>query len=249
MGSRKRKMGNRMPQMSRNRKLSRAVLCVFLGVALIVGGSAAVHAEDDDDSMWDVKVVKKFLRGFGLRNGQEAGIQYQERPPLVVPPSRDLPPPVASDSMAVRSAAWPTDPDEKRRAEERKSKSVKKRDPKTYNSEVAGDDRLMPDQLAQKSDKPSERTSDPTKPAEMTPSELGFTSSMWKSMVGLSKTFTSEKDVETGTFSREPSRNALTDPPAGYRTPAANQPYGINTKPDRTKAAVGDRQTDGMLKQ
>jgi hypothetical protein len=232
-----------MPQTSRNRKLSRAALCVFLGVALIAGTSAAVHAEDDDDALWDVKMVRKFLRGFGLRNGQEAGIEYKERPPLVVPPTRDLPPPVSSDSMAVRSAAWPSDPDEKRRAEERKSKTARKRDPKTYNSELAGEDQLMPDQLAQRSNKPSERTSDPTKPAEMTPSELGFSNSMWKGMIGLGKSFTGEKEVETATFQREPSRSSLTDPPTGYLTPSPAQPYGLNTKEERPKASAGDHQT------
>jgi hypothetical protein len=103
----------------------------------------------------------------------------------------------------------------------------------------------MPDQLAQKSDKPSERTSDPNKPKEMTPSELGFSNSMWKGMLGLGKSFTGEKDVETTTFAREPARNSLTDPPAGYRTPAASQPYGINTKADKPKATVTDRQIEG----
>jgi hypothetical protein len=238
-----------MREISRNRTLSRVALCVFLGVALIVAGGAAVHAQDDDDgALPDVKFVRKMLRGFGLRNGQEAGIEYKERPPLVVPPNRDLPPPVSSDSLAVKSAAWPSDPDEKRRAADRKEKSAK-RDRKTYdpayNAELAGEDRLMPDQLAAKSDKPSERTSDPNKPVEMTPSELGFSNGMWKTMMGLGKTFTGAKDVETSTFKREPSRNALTDPPAGYRTPSPVQPYGINTKQDKPKLTVGDRQTEG----
>ena len=236
-----------MPQISRNRKLSRAALCVFLGVALIAGSSAAVRAEDDDDALWDVKMVRKFLRGVGLRNGQEAGIEYKERPPLVVPPSRDLPPPVSSESLAVKSAAWPVDPDEKRRAEERKSTKARK-DMKTYNANLAGEDVLMPDQLAQKSNKPAQGTSDPNKPREMTPNELGFTGSMWKGMLGLGKSFTGENDVETTKFSKEPSRDALTDPPAGYRTPSAAQPYGINSKEYREKAKTGDHQIEGTGK-
>jgi hypothetical protein len=236
-----------MLQISRNRKISRAVVCAFLGVALIIAGSAAVHAEDDDDALPDVKFVRKVLRGLGLRNGQEAGIEYKERPPLVVPPSRDLPAPVSSESLAVKSAAWPVDPDEKRRAEERKAKRTK-RDLKTYNPDLAGEDVLMPDQLAQKSDKPAQRTSDPNKPAEMTPSELGFTGSMWKGMLGLGRSFTGENDVETSKFMKEPSREALTDPPAGYRTPSAAQPYGINSKEYREKAQTGDHQIEGTGK-
>jgi hypothetical protein len=208
---------------------------------MIVAGSAAVHAEDDDDdALPDVKFVRKMLRGFGLRNGQEAGIEYKERPPLVVPPTRDLPPPVSSDALAVKSAAWPSDPDEKRRTAERKAK----RERKTYDP-VASGEALKPSELAGKTDKPPMQTSYPDRPVEMTPSELGFTNGMWKGMLGLGKTFTGERDVETSTFVREPTRNSLTDPPAGYRTPSGAQPYGINTKQDRPKMTVGDRQTDG----
>jgi len=35
---------------------------------------------------------------------------------------------------------------------------------------------------------------------------------------------------ETGTFSGEPPRSSLTEPPTGYRTPSASQPYGIGQK-------------------
>ena len=235
-----------MPEISRNRKLSRAVLCVFVGIALIIAGSAAVHAEDDDDdALPDVKFVRKVLRGLGLRNGQEAGIEYKERPPLVVPPNRDLPPPVSSDALAVKSAAWPSDPDEKRRAAERKAK----RERKTFNPETAGDS-LRPDELAVgKSNHPPMKTSDPSRPVEMTPSELGFSNSMWKAMMGFGKSFTGEKDVETTNFVREPSRNALTDPPTGYRTPSTAQPYGVNTKADMPKVSAGkDRQVEDFGK-
>lgn len=234
-----------MLQISRNRKVSRALACAFLGVALIIAGSAAVHAEDDDDALPDVKFMRKFLRGLGLRNGQEAGIEYKERPPLVVPPTRDLPQPVTSDSLAVKSAAWPSDPDEKRRAAERKAK----RDRKTYDPIAAGE-ALRPDQLAAgKTDKPAMQTSDPNHPKEMTPSELGFSNGMWKAMMGIGKSFTGEKDVETATFSREPSRNSLTDPPAGYRTPSTTQPYGVNAKADMPKASSGkDHQVDDLGK-
>jgi hypothetical protein len=54
--------------------------------------------------------------------------------------------------------------------------------------------------------------------------------------------------IETSPFVREPTRNALTDPPAGYRTPASSQPCGINAKADRPKAGVDvDRQTEGQV--
>jgi hypothetical protein len=231
-----------MPQMSRNRKLSRAGLFAFMGIALVIAGGVA-HAEDDEDEMPDVRFVRKMLRGIGLRNGQEAGIEYKERPPLVVPPSRDLPAPVSPDAMTVKSAAWPSDPDEKRRAAELAAK--KKRDRKAFDAGLAGEDVLRPDQLDApgKSKTASVKTSDPDKPKEMTPKELGFANSMWKGMLGLTKSFTGENDIESTTFTKEPSRSALTDPPTGYRTPSSAQPYGINTKQERPKLGPADPQS------
>jgi hypothetical protein len=113
-----------MPQKNRNRKLSRAALCAAFGVTLAMAGSATAFAGDnnDDDELPDAKFVHGLLRGLGLRNGQEAGIEYKERPPLVVPPNRNLPPPVAAGSLTANNPAWPADPDEKRRAADRKAK-------------------------------------------------------------------------------------------------------------------------------
>ena len=240
-----------MPQESRNRKFSRAALGATLGIVLVIAGGTAVFAGDDeDDDLPDTKFIKGLLRGFGLRNGQEAGIEYKERPPLVVPPSRDLPPPVAASSLAVNNPAWPADPDEKKRAAERKAK----RERKPYDSYKAGD-ALKPSELAAgRTDKPAVKTSEgPDHSPEMTPSQLGYTGGLWNSILHLGKTFGGEKEVETATFAREPTRNYLTDPPAGYRTPSASQPYGINTKAEADKAkaegrGAADRQTETVDK-
>src|ERR1700761_5905346 len=95
----------------------RLVASSFAAVLVILGGVGQALAQDDEDELPDTKFFKSMLRGFGLRNGQEnAGINYQERPPLVVPPTRDLPPP-QTDDVARRNAAWPQDQDEKRRRE------------------------------------------------------------------------------------------------------------------------------------
>ena len=249
-------MGIRMPQESRTcksatHKSALAVLFAAFGIALVVASSTTVFAaDDDDDELWDTKMVRKFLRGFGLRNGQEAGIEYKERPPLVLPSGRDLPPPVAANSPKVNNPAWPTDPDEKRRADERKAKK-ERRPVQDLDAAAGGKDGnpLSPSELAAgRTDKPGVKTGDLDKSPELTPSQLGWANSMWSSAVGLTKTFTGEKEVETRTFVREPMRNTLTDPPTGYRTPAPAQPYGINTKADRPKGtAGGDHQTDSIL--
>jgi hypothetical protein len=234
-------MGNGMPQENRSRKFNRAALCAAIGVALVIAGGAAAFAGDDDDNeLPDAKFVRGLLRGLGLRNGQEAGIEYKERPPLVVPPSRNLPPPVAAGSLTVNNPAWPADPDEKKRAAERKAKTERK----PFDPYKAGD-ALKPNELAAgKTDKQAEKTSQgPDHSPEMTPSQLGYTGGLWSSVLGLGKTFTGEKQVETAKFTREPSRSSLVDPPPGYRTPSPSQPYGINSKAEMPKAGPQDRQT------
>ena len=229
-----------MPQESRNRKFSRAALCAAFGIVLVIAGGTAVFAGDDDDDgdLADTRFLKGLLRGLGLRNGQEAGIEYKERPPLVVPPSRDLPPPVAAGSLAASNPAWPADPDEKKRAAARKARAERK----PYDAYKAGDP-LKPSELAAgRTNNPAVKSGEgPDHSPEMTPSQLGYKGGLWSSIVGLGKSFTGEKDIETATFGHEPPRNYLTDPPRGYRTPSANQPYGINAKAEAEKAKAQQR--------
>jgi len=241
---------NGMPQETRNRKFSRAALGAVFGIVLVIAGGTGVFAGDDDEDgdLPDTKFLKGLLRGFGLRNGQEAGIEYKERPPLVVPQSRDLPPPVAAGSLAAGNPEWPVDPDVKRRAAERKARAERK----PIDVYKAGD-ALKPSELAAgRTDKPPMKTSTDGSP-EMTPSQLGYKGGLWSSIVGFGKTFTGEKDIETATFDHEPRRTTLTDPPSGYRTPSPAQPYGINAKAEAEKAKAQqrgptDRQTETVDK-
>ena len=39
------------------------------------------------------------------------------------------------------------------------------------------------------------------------------------------------KDKDVGSFTGEPPRTALTEPPPGYRTPSPEQPYGVGKAP------------------
>src|SRR5216684_1661551 len=71
-----------MPRENRNRKFFRAALCAAFGIVLVVAGGSVVFGGDDEDDDWaDTKFIKGLMRGIGLRNGQEAGIEYKERPP------------------------------------------------------------------------------------------------------------------------------------------------------------------------
>ncbi len=74
----------------------------MLGIAFMSATATAARA-DDDNPAWS-----KFMQTLGLKKSPDAQIHYTERSPLVVPPSRDLPPP-ASDA-AVPAPDWPKNP-------------------------------------------------------------------------------------------------------------------------------------------
>jgi hypothetical protein len=234
----------------RNGVFARAVFGAAFGLCLVIAGGIsaayAAEADDEEDLLPDQKLIRSILRGLGLRNGQEAGIEYKERPPLVVPPSRDLPPPQTMGSVAQRNPAWPVDPDEKRHQEQKKANAERKRfileeqlnqiSPRELNSVPPGapgpGGRAPP-------------TVDVPGP-QLSPGELGFKNSMWADMLGLGKFFGKDEE-EAATFTREPPRVSLTDPPAGYRTPSPAEPYGLRSSRDVGKKKVVDRQEEGTL--
>jgi hypothetical protein len=45
--------------------------------------------------------------------------------------------------------------------------------------------------------------------------------------------------TEYATFAGEPVRQDLTDPPAGYRVPSSDQPYGISPDKSKSKQPTG----------
>src|SRR5262245_19894345 len=117
----------------------RIVLCGALGLLVVATVAPVVaRAQADDDggqektTIWnfDRKVLHGVMRGLGLRNGSESSIEYHERSPLVIPPSRSLPPP--QQAGAGQTAAWPVDPDVKRKKEaaaKRKAQNYRGYDP------------------------------------------------------------------------------------------------------------------------
>jgi hypothetical protein len=204
-------MGKRMPQKSRNRKFSRAALCAVSGVALVFAASAPVRAEDDGSEGPYTKFWHRMMSNMGLRD-PDPGIEYKERPPLVLPPNRDLPAPAATGSPAAKNPDWPTDPDKKKRVVKPKT---------TDGSMMAG-----------------AKADDPNAPPVQKPQQSG---GFWSSFSDIGSAFSGDH-TETGQFQHEPTRNALTDPPAGYRTPSPIQPYGILTA--KEKKSGEDKQAD-----
>jgi hypothetical protein len=73
-----------------------------LALALATVAPGVARAGDGGDNT----LFGSVLKGLGL--GGENNIEYRERPPLVVPPTRDLPPP--QTTATTRDPNWPVDP-------------------------------------------------------------------------------------------------------------------------------------------
>jgi hypothetical protein len=218
------------------RRPRRIALVGALGlVALAAMPPTAAKAQDDDEktSIWnfDKKILDSVMRGIGLRNGNESQIEYRERSPLVVPPSRELPPP--ADANTARSAAWPVDPDVKRRqdaAAKRKATNYRGYDPDEEARNLTPSELNPPGTTGatggnRRASAPvNTNIGDDGKPLQ--PSELGYFGGLFSSFGGSNK-------AEVGTFTREPPRSSLTAPPAGYQTPSPEQPYGLSGKTPR----------------
>ena len=202
--------------------LRRALLGCLCGMLLVlpVAASAQQQAQDDDDT-FEQKIIKNILGGMGVDVGRP-GIDYRERSPLVIPPTRDLPPPQAA-STAVRNPAWPREPERKVVVRPRPNLRATSADP--GDSSV-----LTPDELRRGTNPRAARVTDPSQTTgsldeanmgrPLSPSQLGSSSIFnWNALMGTHLN-------EQATFTSEPTRGSLTQPPAGYQTPSPNYAYG-----------------------
>jgi hypothetical protein len=202
-------------------------LCLTLAVA------APARAADDEDVAPDTKFLRGILEGIGLQRDEKI-INYQERPPLVIPPSRTLPPPERSDALIANNPNWPKDPDVLRAKEEaarERSRAFISADEAIRNEQRP----LSPSELTPGPKPRASRTAKSQAPGSsfderdnqrLTPSQLGYTGGLFSNMFG-------GRSDEVGRFTGEPPRTSLTEPPPGYQTPSPDQPYGMT---DREKA-------------
>jgi hypothetical protein len=196
------------------------------------------RAGDDDPNTTQGSggsVYDKVLDVVGL--GSQGTIQYSERSPLVVPPTRDLPPPGANAQPAVPN--WPKDPD----IERSKQAKVKEKPGPHPNWVIENSRPLSPDELrnpggttgstgAETPATPVAATSGADYPEQIERSKKSFFSWDWF------------KKEQYATFTGEPARTTLTDPPPGYQTPSPDQPYGIGPDKKQYKVpTVADRVT------
>src|SRR5436190_1442570 len=205
-----------------SRSMRRALLACLCGMLLTLPVAAsAQQAQDDDEDTFEQKIIKNILGGMGVDIGRP-GIDYRERSPLVIPPTRDLPPPQAAGT-AVRNPAWPREPDHKIAVRSRPNARASAEDP---GSESA----LNPDELRRGTNPRAPRVTDPSQTTgsieeanigrPLSPSQLGSSSIFnWNALMG---THLNEQAQFTG----EPTRGSLTQPPAGYQTPSPNYAYG-----------------------
>jgi hypothetical protein len=205
------------------RRLLTACVCGAL-LALPVA-AAAQQAQDDDEDTFEQKIIKNILGGMGVDVGRP-GIDYRERSPLVIPPSLDLPPPQAAGTMAS-NPAWPREPE--RKVTVRKTKNTR-----ATPDEPGSESALTPDELKRGINPRAPRVTDPSQnigsvedynltKGQMSPQELKSQSIFsWDGLMGTHL-------KQEGKFEREPARNALTQPPAGYQTPSTNYPYAAGT--------------------
>lgn len=72
-------------------------------LALLFAASGASAQEGE--------MMKSILGSIGIIPKEKAPIVYNERPPLVLPPKLDLPPPAPGGGAEARNGNWPNDPD------------------------------------------------------------------------------------------------------------------------------------------
>jgi hypothetical protein len=204
--------------------------------ALIPAGAQAQDDDDDSKSGWnlDKKLLNDLMRNLGLRNGSESQIEYRERSPLVIPPSKNLPPP--EQAGAGKSAAWPVDPDVKRKKEAAAKRKERKGYDPDYEERNLTPSELNPAGINRSAGRPGTPSSigDEGGGNPMQPSALGYFGGLFSGFGGGTK-----EDVAT--FDREPARNSLTAPPSGYQTPSAAQPYGITKKDPKLTVTPYDK--------
>jgi hypothetical protein len=194
--------------------ISRVALGGALGlIALASIAPGVARAQDSDKGLFG-----NMLKSLGL--GGENQIEYRERPPLVVPPTRDLPPP--QTSATVQNPNWPVDP----KSAERRKKGEQIRDldritvpQRPVEPGVAGSGAPNPDTTA---------AIPPTQPA----ASGGFFGNL----------FSSSDRQAAGA----PSRKSLTQPPPDYESPSPGQPYGTTTpRADSAKSTTPETTQPG----
>jgi hypothetical protein len=176
------------------------------GTGLLLVAATGASAEGDGVAM------KSLLGAMGIIPRERPPIEYRERPPLVVPPKAELRAPIEPGSAESRAANWPKDPD----VAARRREAAEARRPGSDNSRLSPEEiqsgrraGAMPVVVG-----PVDRQADKS---TLTPDELRAMDPR-----------NNRRPVLAGA---EPDRRSLTEPPTGYRKPAANAPVRATADP------------------
>jgi hypothetical protein len=115
------------------------LLPMLFALAVLVAPPASAQEDDGPNEL------QKILGAAGILDLPKDPIDYQERAPLVVPPSAVLPPPRSYDDVKKLNPEWPVDQDRKRA---RTISSDKSKFSATQQQESYGGRPLNPDQLS-----------------------------------------------------------------------------------------------------
>jgi hypothetical protein len=188
--------GGGEPSRGRNvrSKAARVVLAVLLAGTVVAFNASVLRAADNDVTI-DENAWNRMMTRLGLKKPPGTDeIDYTERSPLVVPRTRDLPPP--GTLVGAPAADWP----------------VNAKKPRKHKSDKTP---VVPDTAVQTPNPP-------------------YVKKPWYNPAGWF-----EKE-EYASFPGEPVRQDLTDPPAGYRIPSPDEPYGISPEKKAAKKVAGD---------
>ncbi|WP_156964730.1 hypothetical protein [Methylocapsa aurea] len=181
----------------------RAVLMAAAGVLVASGliGSLPARAQEDTNPFNSV------LGFVGLQFDKEKeSIDYRARPPIVLPPKLDLPPP----KEAVRDPSWPADPD----IAERRRAALESQRPAPQLMENARAELTQAELQRGRGDLPTEGPASECQASSGTPICLY---APWKALQAV----VGGGQPETLTPGVEPPRKYLTEPPPGYRKATA----------------------------
>ena len=238
-------MRSRNPKRLR-RAAAGAAVALALALAWSAGSARAEDANDDENVPLDTKLFRQFMKDLGLSRSGDGMIEYRERAPLVVPPTRELPPPRDEAEVAAKTPTWPKDPDVARRKQELAAEKAKLKGNLSVEEQMRA---LRPDELdkpgagekksadAKGAGKSPEDTSRPLMPSDLGTKTEKIFGSVWSS-------FTPAKP-ESAPFTGEPPREAMTAPPSGYQTPSPNYPYGVGVE-DKRKVITADEKLKGQ---
>ena len=205
---------------------SLTVFTVVLAMSSAIAPKAYANDDDDEDS-FETKIIKGIL---GINDKDK--IDYRERPPLVVPPNvGNLPAP--EQQSAVNSPAWPKNPEVVDREKRQKAnRNQKRRTPEEEARALTPAELDAPGRAARGSSRPNPTGPQDSEGADnraLRPSELGYKGGL------LGNLFKDNTKAESATFSQEPARSSLTQPPPGYQTPSASHVYGITPRKEQAK--------------